>query len=134
MQDSANNYIEEKGYCVIFEAEKSVLKRSSLLDNTGLAIHGHSVSDKQAEIVLTLDIDEVVIAMDEDVRIEEVRYMANKFYGKKKVSYIRDTTGLLGKKDSSADIRNKDYLYLFENRILFDEKEYELYLESMKKK
>lgn len=39
--------IQKAGYVVVYEAEKSVLKRDSLGDSTGVAISGHSLSDEQ---------------------------------------------------------------------------------------
>ena len=126
--------IEEKGYCVIFEAEKSVLKRDSLTDATGIAINGKTISNEQVDIILSLDISEVIIALDADVDINEVRWTAEKFYEKIKVSFMHDNTGLLGAKDSPADLRNADYQYLFDNRIEYNEAEHEKYVESLKKK
>lgn len=126
--------IEEHRYCVIFEGEKSTLLRDSLKDPTGLSIHGKSISDKQVEIILSLNIDEVIIALDKDVHIDEVRFAAEKFYQKIKVSYIFDSFGLLASKDSPADVSNKDYRFLFDNRILYDENEHEKYIKSMSHK
>ena len=42
--------IQKAGYIVIFEAEKSVLKRDSRMDPTGGAIEGHVLSDEQVRI------------------------------------------------------------------------------------
>lgn len=126
--------IEKCGYCVIFEGEKSVLKRHSINDQTGISIHGKSLSDTQAEIILSLNIDEVIIALDKDVNIDEVRFTAEKFYQKKKVSYIFDSFDLLGENDSPADLCDKDYRFLFDNRIVYDESEHAKYMEALARK
>ena len=125
--------IQKAGYIVIFEAEKSVLKRDSRMDPTGGAIEGHVLSDEQVRIILGIGVEEVIIAMDNDVPIEEVWNMCEKFYGLRKVSYIRDKWKLLGPKDSPADAPNKIYNFLFKWRIPYDESKHREYLKSLKK-
>ena len=41
---------------------------------------------------------------------------------------------MLNKKDAPMDARNKDYQFLFDNRIVYDEKEQKKYKESLEKK
>lgn len=139
--------IERKGYVVVAESEKSVLKRYSgsrywgegcgepkeRYDGTCVAIQGKIMSDEQRRIILGLDIDEVVIALDNDVDINEVRHMCEKFYHIRNVSYIRDKWGLLGEKDAPMDAENKVYMFLFNHRIPYDKHEHELYVRSMAK-
>ena len=43
-----------------------------------------------------------------------------------------DFIDVLGEKDSPADARNKDFRFLFDNRIVYDKKEQRLYQESLK--
>lgn len=126
--------IEKAGYCVIYESEKSVLKRDSKGDSTGLAISGKSMSDEEVRLVLGLDIKEIVIALDEDVDINEIRHLAEKFFRLRKVSYIYDKWGLLGKKESVADKCNKIYDFLFKHRVVYTELEHQKYLQSLEKK
>lgn len=126
--------IERKGYVVVVEAEKSVLKRDSLLDGVCVALSGKTMSQEQVSIINGLNIREVVLALDNDVGINEVRFMAEKFFKYKKVSYIKDTFGILGEKDSPCDACDSDYRKLFKNRITYDKHEHELYKESLKKK
>ena len=126
--------IKRANYITLFESEKSVCKRDSRNDSTGVALEGHSISDEQVRIIIGLDIKEVVIAMDKDVSIDEVRYMCEKFYGIRKVSYIWDTYDLLKEKDSPADAENKIYNFLFEFRKVYDEKEHKKYLKSLGEK
>lgn len=123
--------IQKAGYITIFEAEKSVLKRDSRNDETCVALQGHAMSDEQVRIILGLDIKEVVIAMDKDVQIEEVWHMCEKFYGVRKVSYIYDKWGLIGKKDSPADAENKLYNFLFKYRVIYDNRKHNEYLRGM---
>ena len=124
--------IQKAGYVVVYESEKSVLKRSSLLDDTGVALSGHTLSDEQIRILIGLNV-EVIIAFDNDISIEETRHACEKFKNIRKVSYIHDFMGLLGSKDSPADARDKDYRFLFDNRIVYDRDEQRKYQESLKK-
>ena len=126
--------IEKAGYITVFEAEKSVLKRDSLNDPTGVALAGHSISDEQVGIISGLNIKEVVIALDKDVPVEEVWCMCEKFYHLRKISYIWDKHDLLGDKDSPADVKNKIYEFLFKHRITYDEKMHKKYEKSLNKK
>ena len=126
--------IQKAGYVVVYESEKSVCKRSSLLDDTGVAISGHILSEEQARILSGLNIHEVVIALDKDVPIEEVWCMCEKFFHLRKVSYIYDKHDLLGPKDSPADSKNKVYEFLFKYRVTYDENIHRKYLESLGRK
>lgn len=123
--------IEEKGYLVIVESEKSVLKRHSLDDKMLVALQGKTISEEQRRIIYSLNINEVIIALDNDVSIDEIRFMCEKFYNFKNVSYIKDSYNLLGEKDSPCDASNKIYKKLFANRIAYNEKEHEKFLKSM---
>lgn len=124
--------IEDAGRCVIVESEKSVLKRYSLNDETCVALQGKTLSEEQRRIVLSLHINEVVVALDKDVSIDEVRFICEKFYKLRKVSYIYDKWGLLKDKDSPCDAQNKVYDFLFKYRIEYDENEHRKYIESLK--
>lgn len=125
--------IQNKGYVVVYESEKSVLKRDSLLDETGVALQGHSISDEQIKILIGLNV-EIIIALDKDISINEIRHMCEKFYGIRKVSYLYDKHDLLGKKDSPADATNKIFEFMMKFRTVYDEKEHKEYLKSLNKK
>lgn len=125
--------IQKAGYVVIYESEKSVLKRDSLCDSTGVAISGHSLSDEQVRILIGLNVD-IIISMDNDVPIEEIRHMASKFYHIRNVYYTSDKWNLLGQKDSIADMPNKIFNFLMKYKVKFDEKEHKEYLKSLEKK
>ena len=124
--------IQKAGYVVVAESEKSVLKRDSLGDSTVVALSGKSISDEQVRILMGLNV-EIVIALDNDVDVNEVRFICDKFKNIRKVSYITDFMGILGDKDAPMDALNKDYQFLFDNRILYDRNEQRKYQESLKK-
>lgn len=125
--------IQKAGYVVVAESEKSVLKRDSLGDATVVALSGKSISDEQVRILLGLNV-EIVIGLDKDVDINEVRHICEKFKNIRKVSYIHDFIGILGDKDAPMDARNKDYQFLLESRIVYDRSEQRKYQESLKDK
>ena len=125
--------IQKAGYVVVAESEKSVLKRDSLGDGTVVALSGKSISDEQIRILIGLNV-EIVIGLDKDVDISEVRHMCEKFKNVRKVSYIHDFMGILGNKDAPMDANNKDYQFLLESRIVYDRSEQRKYQESLKDK
>ena len=131
----AENYdtIQKAGYVVVYESEKSVLKRDSLGDSTGVALSGHTMSDEQASILWGLDVD-IIISMDKDVSIEEIRHMCSKLYRGRNVYYTYDKWDLLSEKDSIADKSNKIFDFMMKYKFKYDEKEHSIYLESLKKK
>ena len=124
--------IEKKGHITIFEAEKSVLKRHSLFDETGVALQGHFMSEEQVRIILGLRINEVILALDKDVDIFEILAMCEKFYSLKKISFIFDKWEILRNKDSPADTSDSQYEFLFKNRIQYNETIHEHFRKKMR--
>lgn len=124
--------IQKAGYVTVYESEKSVLKRSSLFDDTGIAISGHILSEEQLRVLIGLNVD-IVLAIDNDISIDEVRHMANKFYGIRNVYYIYDKWDLVPSKSSPADCPNKIFNFLMKHKIKFDENERKEYLKGLKK-
>ena len=110
--------IIENGYVIVYEAEKSVLKRHSLHDGTGVAVCTHSITNRQAEILISLNVD-IIIAWDKDVGDADIFKACNKFRGIRNVYYIKDVNNLLGEKDSPADASNETFLELFKNKIKY---------------
>lgn len=123
--------IQKAGYVVVAESEKSVLKRDSLGDGTVVALSGKSISDEQVRILMGLNV-EIVIGLDKDVDISEIRHLCEKFKNARKVSYIHDFMDILGEKDAPMDASNKDYQFLFESRVVYDRSEQRKYKESLK--
>ena len=123
--------IQKTGYVVAFEAQKSVLKRHSLLDETGVSLGSHDISNEQVRILISLNV-EIVIAMDEGIDLQHIRSICEKFYKIRKVSYIYDKYSLLKAKESPADAKNKIYNYLFKHRIQYNELEHQKYLKNIK--
>ncbi|WP_297419188.1 DNA primase [Clostridium sp.] len=123
--------IQESGYVSVYEAEKSVLKRHSRLDYTGVALGSHEITQRQAEILISLDVD-IVIVMDKDIPLQHIRSLCEMFYGIRPIYYIYDNFGLLVDKESPADKPDRVYKVLFNRKIRYDEEEHLKYLESLK--
>lgn len=125
------DFIQKAGYVVVYESEKSVLKRDSLNDSTGVALSGHTLSSEQASILIGLNV-EIIIALDKDINVAEVRHMCEKFYRIRPVSYIYDKWDLIGANDSPADARNRIFNHLLKWRVKYDEKEHKRYIDELK--
>ena len=127
------NDIQKAGYVVVYEAEKSVMKRDSLNDPTGVALSGHTLSDEQVRILIGLNVD-IIISMDNDVPIQEVRYMCDRLCKSRNVYYTYDKWNLLGEKDSVADMSNKIFNFLMKNKIKYDAEEQRKYKKGLEQK
>lgn len=124
--------IQEKGYVVVYESEKSVLKRDSRGDNCAVALSGKSMSDEQKRILLGLNV-EIIISLDKDVSLEQIRSICENFYGTR-VSYTYDKYDLLNEKDSIADASKKIFDYLLKYRIKYNTYEHNQYLKWLNDK
>lgn len=139
--------------CILFEAEKSVLKLScykGLENGIGLALGGMNLSKQQQQLLLKRDIDEICIALDKQIQTdlidkqedtEEVvkaKKEMNVYVDKVKkiygllcnyftVTIILDWTKgedvLLDYKSSPIDHGEQIWDYLYENRYVIDSKE-----------
>lgn len=121
------NDIERSGYVVVVESEKTVLKRYSRNDPTVVAIQGKVLSAEQQRILLGLNVNEIVFALDKDVNAWDVMSLCERFYHIRKVSMIIDTEDLLEKKDSPGDADNLTYNRLFKKRVTYDDKMHKIY-------
>ena len=126
--------IQEAGYCVMLEAQKSVLKRYSRKDGTAVAIGNCELTEEQVRILISLNV-EIIIALDEGIDINLIRKECDKFYPIRKVSYMYDKWGLIkkGSKNSPADMPNKIYEFMKKHRVVYDEKERRLYKDWLEK-
>ena len=126
--------IEKSEMLCICEAEKGVLKMDSRGDHRWVALEGKTISSEQKRIILGLNIKEIVISLDNDVPIEHIWALCEKFYKLRKVSFTRDVKGLLGAKDSITDSNKKMCEYFIKNRIVYNETLHKKYLEWLNNK
>lgn len=121
--------IIRKKQVIIFESEKSVLKRHSQFDERCVALGGKSISEEQKRILIGLGVD-IIIALDNDVSLNEIYCLCEKFYGIRNVYFIKDTEGILNHKDSPADTSEKNFRKLFKNKIKYTEELHDMYLKE----
>jgi len=123
--------VEKYKTIILFESEKSVLQLDTMIPNMsiGACLSGSNMTFHQLDILKTLNIDEVIIALDKEY--EEVGSQEEKFYAQKitrvfidklapyyRTSVIWDTEGLLDLKDSPTDKGLEVFSKLFEQRIV----------------
>ena len=106
---------------------------NSFNDGTAVALSGKTLSDEQIAILIGLNV-EIVFALDNDVRPEEVLFLCDKFYQIRKVSFIYDKWELLDKKDAPMDKGNKVYKKLFDNRFEYTDGMHRQYVKWLNKK
>lgn len=123
--------IQRAGYVVVFESEKSPMKRHSRGDYTGVAVCSHSLSDEQIKILISLNV-EIVIAYDKDIPVQHILNECARFEGIRKVSYIYDEYGLLKPKESPADTPDKVYKVLLNRRKAYQKGDEKRWQESQK--
>lgn len=115
--------IKETSTMIICEAEKSVLKADSMGYNNVVALGGNSISQTQANLILSLRINNIIIALDSDMSIEHCKKQANKLKLesniKKSNIYILDMHNEIIKDEKMAIFDyNKDIV----DKVLNDDK------------
>ena len=115
---------------ILFEAEKSPMQMYTYYGDksTALATMGSNLDKKQIDILLSLGVEEVVIAYDKEYRV--YGDADDKLYRKKlrkrliekllpyfKVSVIYDRWNKLDYKDSPSDKGKEIFEFLFEKRF-----------------
>lgn len=122
------NNINKNKICVVFEAEKSVLKYETCYpsNNISVAMCGSVLSMQSKKILLDLGVEEICLCMDKEFTeygdeecIEYEQKIIKQFNGlegKCKCSYVIDTDGLLNKKDSPIDKSKEIFEKLIKQR------------------
>lgn len=107
--------IIEKGFVLVFEAEKSVLKSDMMGFPNAVSVGSHDISDFQLKLLIRLNV-EIVVAFDNDVDKDYLKQLHNKISMFRKTSLINDKWKLLGEKDSPVDCGRKKFMYLLKHR------------------
>lgn len=117
--------INDMGYCVIFEGEKSVLQADSFGNGLALACCGSSFNKFQLKLLLMTcpNLKEIIIGFDneeephKDAYFIKLKAMCSKYTGYCKMSFIYDRNNLTPKKASPTDCGRDIYLELLHNRV-----------------
>ena len=123
-------HIEKYRTIVLFEAEKSVMQLDTIWPDMsiGVCVSGSSLSMTQVNILMSLNIENVIIAPDKE--FSEVGSDEEKFYRKKirstfldkldpyfNCSIMWDIEGLLGEKMSPSDAGKEVFEKLWGNKV-----------------
>lgn len=116
---------------IIMEGEKSCLKYASYFgmeNDISVAVCGSALINYQVQLLLSLGVQEIVIAFDKDFdeigdevwkrQTEKYYNIHNKYSKLCTISFIFDKYKLLGKKCSPIDCGKDTFLKLFEERII----------------
>lgn len=96
------NYIKQSNCIYIFESEKAVLQLWSYGYRNAVSIGGKELSQQQIDMIVRLGTD-IILAMDKDVKKNEIEEMANHFPDGIPIYYIYDEDGILREKESPSD-------------------------------
>lgn len=115
---------------IVFEGEKSSLLYASYFgeeNDISVAVCGSNISFYQFKDLLSLGIDELIIAFDKDfetigddrwgTQVKKLKELNNKFSPFCKVSFLFDKKNLLGLKCSPIDCGKDTFLTLFKERV-----------------
>lgn len=113
---------------ILLESEKGVLQMQTFFgdENIGVAVCGSNVSKHQRDMLLSLGVDEVILAFDKQYQEygdseflaweKKIQKIANLFMPFTTFSVIRDKNGLLDYKDSPTDKGKEVFHELLNNR------------------
>lgn len=113
---------------ILVEGEKSVLQLESYQEeNISVAVCGSNITDWQIDKILSLDVEEVIIAFDKDFHeidteeyykcVKKIFKVINNIKNYTKVSIIMDCWDLLGYKNSPTDKGKEIFDKLLERRF-----------------
>lgn len=111
--------IKKEKKVILFEGEKSVLKAWQMGYKIGLSVGCHSISKEQIKILLSLNIEEVIIAFDKDIELDDFIKTIELLEIYFKITIIYDKYNILNEKDSPIDKGKKvfDILYKYRNTV-----------------
>ena len=124
------NTIKVMRKAIIFESEKSVLKYASYFgwdNNISTACCGSHISNYQIQLLLDLNVDEIIIAMDRQFKelgddewkhlTDNLTKIFNRYKNYTTISFIFDKEMITGYKSSPIDEGKEKFLKLFKERV-----------------
>lgn len=122
--------IQKYRTAIIFESEKSVLKYASYFgwdNNISTACCGSHISNYQVQLLLDLNVNEIVVAMDrqfQEIGDAEWKHLTdnliklhNRYKNYTNISFIFDKEKITDYKSSPIDEGKEKFLELFEKRV-----------------
>lgn len=104
--DKTYEYIQTSHYVYVGESEKFVMQLFSYGDKNCVSTGGKTISNQQIEMLSRMCVD-VVLCLDKDVRLDELKNIGERFIGAVNVFAVVDQDGLLGEKESPSDDKDK---------------------------
>lgn len=132
LNDSKDN-IAEMRKCLVFEGEKSCLKYASYFgeeNDISVAACGSNLISYQVELLLSLGVEEIIVAFDRQYRecgykdeewakwTKKLQIISAKYSPYVQVSFMFDKEHLLDYKDSPIDKGKDVFIELFNRRII----------------
>lgn len=123
--------IKRKRKVMIVESEKSVMQCDTMFqnDNFSVAICGSNISIQQIKLLLDLNVNEIILALDRQFKelgdLESINWknhimkIAQKILPYVKVSILWDDYNLLNYKDSPTDKGKETLLKLLDNKMIY---------------
>lgn len=116
---------------ILVESEKAVMQLDTILgeeNNISVALSSSNLSMVQVELIKSLGVEEVIIAVDKDYHeygtkeeqinaIKVRKAIIDKLLGYFSISVLWDKENLLGYKDSPTDHGKEVFFHLYKNRI-----------------
>ena len=128
--NKSKNNIQVIKKVIVFEGEKSTLLYGSyfgLENDISVAACGSSLINYQFELLLSLGIQEIIIAFDKQYKelydnewkkwTDKLYNIHQKYGGIVQISFLFDLDNKLKYKQSPIDANKETFLYLFKNRI-----------------
>ena len=108
-------YAKNKNCIYVLEAEKSVLQLWNYGYRNSTSTGGKELSQYQIDMIVRLGVD-IILAMDKDVKKDEIEQIANRFPDGVPIYYIYDEDEILEEKESPSDNPQK-WSQLIKNNI-----------------
>ena len=131
--NNSKNNIKVFKKAIIFESEKSCLKYASYFgedNDISVAVCGSNLTIDQVQLLLECEAEEICLAFDRQFKEEGdeeyvgwIKKLYNFYYkygSLIQISFLFDTNGLLGYKDSPIDCGKETFLKLFNDRFYID--------------
>ena len=116
------DHIKQADKVVVLESEKAIMQLYTKGVRNCVSICCHDFTEEQIRILTGLRKD-IVIAFDEDVKMNLLVKQANKFKNSQvKIYFMYDELGLLKEKESPADKHRLIWNYLYNNLYEYDMK------------
>lgn len=104
-------FIKEKGFCFIPEAEKGCMQLWGMGYFNSVATGGIKISRQQIEKLTRLGVD-LIFVFDQGITKKDIEDIANKFVDGINIYYLWDKDNILKEKESPTDNKEKfEYLY-----------------------